>query len=291
MVNVHGGVDESCHPSWAGFPNEFGNLQEHNVREHGECVQHHSKLNKKKIPKKFWMWETWNIHHHHGRDQYWSTVKLSNGRRQKLVSTLTLFHVLVGWNNNQESHTEDGKAKLKISGCIHHIKKLWESMEKKLDSSDFSKDFRHCLFFKKSWKTWRTRTSNQKTSRTRSPSCQCSMTFFGKQMMRVASRTLRKSRITRRNSYQDIGHFGVQVRKDMVWRLSRSTRTVSHSQQNGTAIQKLVILSSQQPVLWVVGSWNRKEIEVLFTSMEILWIRNFCFKQFVPWTSSVSMRQ
>ena len=36
---------------------------------------------------------------------------------------------------------------------------------------------------------------------------------------------------------------------------------------------------------------NRKEIEVLFTSMEILWIRNSCFKQFIPWIRSVSMRQ
>ena len=39
------------------------------------------------------------------------------------------------------------KAKLKISGCIHHIKKLWESMEKQLNSSgEFHQDFRHCLF-------------------------------------------------------------------------------------------------------------------------------------------------
>ena len=40
--NVHDIVDESHHPSSAGFPNEFGNLQEHKIREHRECVQHHS---------------------------------------------------------------------------------------------------------------------------------------------------------------------------------------------------------------------------------------------------------
>ena len=74
------------------------------------------------------------FHHHHGRDQHWSTIKRSNRRRQKLVSTLISFYVLVGWNKVKEQK-EDGKAKLKISGCIHHIKMLWESMEKQLNSS------------------------------------------------------------------------------------------------------------------------------------------------------------
>ena len=45
------------------------------------------------------------------------------------------YYVLVGWNKVQEPQREDGKAKLKISGCIHHIKMLWESMEKQLNSS------------------------------------------------------------------------------------------------------------------------------------------------------------
>ena len=44
-------------------------------------------------------------------------------------------------------------------------------------------------------------------------SCQCSMAFCGKQMMRIASRTQKKSRITQRNSYQDIGLFRVQGRQ------------------------------------------------------------------------------
>ena len=48
VVNVHGVVDESRHSSWTGFPSEFGNLQEHNIRERGECVQHHSKIHEKK---------------------------------------------------------------------------------------------------------------------------------------------------------------------------------------------------------------------------------------------------
>ena len=53
----------------------------------------------------------------------------------------------------QEPQKEDGKAKLKISGCIHHIKMPWGSMEKQLNSSGkISQDFRPCLFFEKSRK-------------------------------------------------------------------------------------------------------------------------------------------
>ena len=40
-------------------------------------------------------------------------------------------------------------------------------------------DFRHCKFFKRSTKSWRERTFNPKSSRTRSSSCQCSMTLSG----------------------------------------------------------------------------------------------------------------
>ena len=46
-TNVDGIVDESRHTSSAGFHNEFGNLQEHKIREHRECVQHHSDILKK----------------------------------------------------------------------------------------------------------------------------------------------------------------------------------------------------------------------------------------------------
>ena len=41
--NVHGVVDESIHLSWAGYPQEFEHLQKLKIREHWECVQHHSK--------------------------------------------------------------------------------------------------------------------------------------------------------------------------------------------------------------------------------------------------------
>ena len=39
--------------------------------------------------------------------------------------------------------------------------------------------------------------SNHRTSSTRSSSCQCSMTFYGKHVMGIASRAQKESRITR----------------------------------------------------------------------------------------------
>ena len=50
------------------------------------------------------------------------------------MSTLIPFFVFFGWNKLQEQQKEDGKAKLKISGCIHQFKMLWESMKKPLYS-------------------------------------------------------------------------------------------------------------------------------------------------------------
>ena len=52
------------------------------------------------------------------------------------MSTLTPFHVLVDRNKFWEQQEEDGKDKLKISGDIHHIKMLLESMEQQLNSSE-----------------------------------------------------------------------------------------------------------------------------------------------------------
>ena len=42
--NVHDIVDEGIHPPRATFLGEFGHLQEHKIREHGECVQHDSNI-------------------------------------------------------------------------------------------------------------------------------------------------------------------------------------------------------------------------------------------------------
>ena len=45
------------------------------------------------------------------------------------------FHVLVGWNKNQEPQKKDGKTKLKISRSNPRTKTQWDSMEKQLNSS------------------------------------------------------------------------------------------------------------------------------------------------------------
>ena len=73
--------------------------------------------------------------------------------------------------------------------------------------------FRHYHFFARSRTTWRQRTSNQKTSKTGSSSCQCSLTLHGRRMMRNVFRMPKKPRITPWSSYQDIGRFWVQHRK------------------------------------------------------------------------------
>ena len=163
MENVHGVAYERRHSSWARFPNEFGNLQEHKIREHRE--RRNSECESPQIFITI-------------MDEINFGQRSNDQIRQKLVSTLIPFYVLVGWSKVQEPQKEDGKAKLKISGCIHHIKMLWESMEKQLNSSGtFSQDFRRCLFFMRSIEIWKERASNQRTSRTGSSSCQCSMTF------------------------------------------------------------------------------------------------------------------
>ena len=132
-------------------------------------------------------------------------------------------------------------------------------------------------------KAWERTTSKQRISGTGSSSFQCSVTFCGNQMIRIASRTLRKSRITRSNSYQDIGLFLVQGRKgDDMATLTVDSGTVQPTKWYNSS-KKLVIVSSQVPVLWVAGSWSREKAKVPFISMEIRWIRNSCFKQFIPW--------
>ena len=69
LENVHGIVDGSRNSSWARFLIEFGNLREHKIREHRECVQHHSQSSKRTFRRNSEC-EAWNIHHHHGRDQH-----------------------------------------------------------------------------------------------------------------------------------------------------------------------------------------------------------------------------
>ena len=108
MENVHGIVDESSHSSWAGFLKEFGNQQKNKFKKIENVfniTQKFIKEHSDEIPNV----EAWKIHHHHGRDQHWSMIKRSKGRRQKLVSTQIPFYVLVGWNKDRQPQ-KDGKA-------------------------------------------------------------------------------------------------------------------------------------------------------------------------------------
>ena len=182
----------------------------------------------------------WNIHHNHGRDQHGSTIKRSNGRKQKLVSTLIPFYVLVWWNRVQSSR----KKMEKPSWGSQYVSSYQDVVGIDGEAIKFEMQISQ-----KPRKCWKRRPSKERTSKTGSSSCQCSMTFCGKQMMRIASRTLRKSRITRRNSYQDTEHFWVQGRK----RYGMATLTMNQDSEIAQPTKwysnskKLFILSSQVP--------------------------------------------
>ena len=52
-------------------------------------------------------------------------------------------------NDNSDAIFSDGKVKMKNSRCLLLTKNCWESMEIQLNSSGiFSKDFRHCRYFR-----------------------------------------------------------------------------------------------------------------------------------------------
>ena len=159
--NVHGVVNESPHSSGAGFPNEFRNLQEHKIRGYWECLQHHSQINKRTF------------------------------RRHSECEKFALVDSSPSWTRSTLVNDQAIKwAKANYADSVLCVGRQFNS------SGKISQDCRHCLFFKRSRKNWRRR-----TSRTGSSSCQCPTTFCGKHMMRIASLTLWKSRITRRNSY------------------------------------------------------------------------------------------
>ena len=88
-----------------------------------------------------------------------------NGRRgQNYVSTLIPFFVSDRCKIFLEQQ-KDGKAKLLTLRCIRHVKMQWGATEKRLNATgQFSKNFRRYLFFARSSKRWRQRTSSQKIS-------------------------------------------------------------------------------------------------------------------------------
>ena len=133
----------------------------------------------KNILKKFWLWNAWNIHRHHWRDQCWPMMKRSSGRRQKYVSTMIPFFVSDRWKMFQEQQ-KDGKVKLKISKTFVVPRRIGTRRKTDWIRAEFFKDFSSLSLLREIENDLET-TSSQKTSRTGSSSCQCSMTLFGKE--------------------------------------------------------------------------------------------------------------
>ena len=146
MENVHGVVDESRPPSWDGFPDEFGNLQDTRFENIGNVFNITRKLMKE------YSEEILNVECLGCSSPSWTRSILVNDQAIKWTKAKACVYadsvLCVGRRNMVKEQQKDGKAKLKISGCVHHIKMQWESMEKQLNSSGiFSQDSYHCLFF------------------------------------------------------------------------------------------------------------------------------------------------
>ena len=94
--------------------------------------------------------------------------------------------------------------------------------------------------------------------------------------MRIASRMPRKSRITQRGPYEDIGLFWVEVQKRGGTMMDNGTVQPTKWYSNS---KKLVILFSQPPVLWVAECWNKVEAKVPFTSIFTNWCYKFALKE------------
>ena len=98
-----------------------------------------------------------------------------------------------------------------------------------------SQDFHHCLFLKKSNKTWRSGRSSQRSSQTGSSSCQCSMTLRGKRMMRIDRMPRRSQEL--RNEILAEGHWTfLGPGSEEKWYGSSDHARKVH--QNGATIQR-----------------------------------------------------
>ena len=282
MENVHGIVDESRHASWAGFPNELSNVftRTQDSRTSRLCSTSLNILFKN-ILKKFCKCENLGY-----SSPSWTRSTLFNDKAIKWAkakacvcadSVLSVGRTgqiedLKRYSSYQDAVGLDGEAIEFERKTFHGFTTLTtlQEIQKDLEKKNFEpENFKDQISFMSMF--------NDNEWKENDENC----IFNAEKVKNYAKRFLP-------------GHwtFLGPGSEEMVWRLSRSTRTVGpHSQQNGTAIlKKLVILSSQAPVLWVVGSWSRKEVKVPFTSKEILWTRNSCFKEFIPWIRSVSLR-
>ena len=156
----------------------------------------------------------------------------------------------------------------------HRWRSNWIRVEK------CSHDFHHCLFFKKSNKTWRNGRSSQKSSRTGSSSCQCSKTLIGKnEKMRSVFRMPKKSGITQWNSCKDIGRCRVQGQKrsgmEVFSRYKKKQAIELYSRQNGATIQRSWwswLQKNQCPESWNLEAkerWNIHSLQLRFMSTEL----------------------
>ena len=149
----------------------------------------------------------------------WTKSVLANDQAVKwakanVVSARTPFFVLVGWNKVPRA------AERRWKGQVEDLR-MYSSHQDAVGIHGEAIEFEWTFFpqfstlssFQEIPKDLAEKNIEPENFRTESSSCQCSMTCFGKQVMRIASRTLRKSRITRKKSYQDMGHFCVQGRK------------------------------------------------------------------------------
>ena len=122
------------------------------------------------------------------------------------MSTQIPFHVLVGQIRHLEPQKQDGQDKLKISRGILRTKTQLDSTEKHLNSSGkILAGFTTLTILHEIHKVLEEKNIKSVNFKDR--------IIFGNQMIRIASRTLKKSRITQRGSYQDIGLFWVLGQK------------------------------------------------------------------------------
>ena len=229
--------------------------------------------------KNFWMWNAWDIHHHHERDQCWQmmndAIKWAKARvfvYADSVLCLAKMEQVSGAAETVERQTWRHWYVFTISRCSgNRWRSNWTRVEK------IPRFFQDCPFFKRSRKTWYRRTSNRRNQ-------MIFVSMFndicGNQMIGIASQTLRKSTITRSSSFQDIGRFLVQAQR----RHGTEVLTNNNSKKQHT-------LFSQTSVLRIDEFSNEDKTKVPFTSIENPRTRNSCFRRFILQLSSVSTEQ
>ena len=226
-------------------------------------------------------------HHHHGQDLHWSLMRRSSWRRQKLLRRFRS----VCWSDG--TRTRSNRKMERPSWRSQKVfvvpRRSGWSMEKQLNSRrKISQDFHHCLFFKRSKKTWRAITSSPKSSRTGSSLCQCSMTLIGKRNDENCISNAEKIKNYAMKFSQGPWTFlGMEVLFTL-----KKRRLWFHSQQNVITIQRN--WSSCVRKYQCLGSSNleaERKVKHPYASMEIQQTQNSCSKQFILSVSSVFTEQ